>query len=199
MATTIQGLTMNYEQFNKHKEAIEWFYSKPNQQIWFLCNDNTWMLVQNPGWFIDNKYAINDDYSEFRKAKAEGKIIQFYNIALGKPHWVDWKGDITKEPIKSLRIKPEPTWKVGDWVQHPDGYAFQYTQGTLPTTYKPWKPNEGDWVWMWDTPELITKPAFCKLNSIVEGKFVDSDTIHHYKHCEPYLGQLPSIIKDKQC
>src|SRR5574344_1311132 len=50
--------------------------------------------------------VINDEYVEFRKALAEGKIVEYLNY---KKEWKSLKDDLRLESffLKELRIKPE--------------------------------------------------------------------------------------------
>ena len=74
------------------------------------------------------QYIIDDKYVEFRKALAEGKTIQIYDIIKQHPDnpefdVYDWKDFKSFKPYSSFtypperyRIKPEePQFKVGDW------------------------------------------------------------------------------------
>ena len=75
---------------------------------------------------------INDEYSSYRKALAEGKTIQYENSKLNEVwNFVDLteedlkQRDISTYCINRLRIKPkepkEPKFKVGDWIESPNG------------------------------------------------------------------------------
>ena len=75
---------------------------------------------------LDTVYVLNDSYSIYRKALAEGKIIQLDEAAkFSDPNrgWVDlscksFGGSTHLFPVNYYRIKPEePKFKVGDWVR----------------------------------------------------------------------------------
>ena len=76
---------------------------------------------------LDTVYVLNDSYSTYRKALAEGKTVQynFGNHGINKRDFLNkWKDlDISigiladRASPKNYRIKPEePKFKVGDWV-----------------------------------------------------------------------------------
>ena len=74
-------------------------------------------------WHLTGKLIIiNDEYVEFRKALAEGKIVEFKHHQVGYDEWEI----VTPEhlfqsvvPGREYRIKPEePKFKVGDIVQN---------------------------------------------------------------------------------
>ena len=65
---------------------------------------------------LDTVYVLNDSYSTYRKALAEGKTIEYLNY---KEEWENLTKNCRRlegVPLKELRIKPEePKFKVGDW------------------------------------------------------------------------------------
>ena len=164
---------------------------------------------------LDTVYVLNDSYSTYRKALAEGKIVEVatdYNDADG----YIWKSMEDKEfhyfNINEIRIKPEePKFKVGDWVvnktskQHivkkiTSTYSDTVTVGDtevginvmLINDLELWKPKKGEYCWFWvdgqDCPDLR------KLNK------TDKHTspyitipIGRYKFCEPFIGNLPTL------
>ena len=157
---------------------------------------------------------INDEYATYRKALAEGKIVEVatdYNDVDG----YIWKSMEDEEfhhfSIDEIRIKPEePKFKVGDWVVeiHSTTKAqvlelfgnqirvkFCYPDAIITTDssdFIPWVPKNGDWCWFWvdgqDYHDLR------KLNK------TDKHTspyitipIGRYKFCEPFIGNLPTL------
>ena len=108
-------------------------------------------------------------------------------------------------------------FKVGDWVRHIEsnniykinGFSMHgQTKGfiQIPDEYnlvpqsecELWQPKEGEWCWFWDN-----------FNNPFIGKFVARDGDNYqYKHtkndkvysaykCEPFVGELPTFLKDK--
>jgi hypothetical protein len=67
---------MTRESYNKHKEAIDWFYSQPEGTEILVKGGCSWTSTIEPAWDVNTKYVINDVYSTFRKALADGKTIE---------------------------------------------------------------------------------------------------------------------------
>ena len=77
---------------------------------------------------LDTVYVLNDSYSDYRKALAEGKSIEFYELVDEDEFdstkdvykWLEWRSATPSSSFtKTLkyRIKPEePKFKVGNWV-----------------------------------------------------------------------------------
>ena len=108
-------------------------------------------------------------------------------------------------------------FKLGDWIKstkYPNLNPIQiesiYESNTRPGTLglkskgtvlysdevKLWQPKVGEWCWFWNN----NQPKLKKLYSINYEhnvhwtyKTIDCKT---YQHCEPFIGQLPSILKD---
>jgi len=154
---------MTREQWNKHKEAIQWFYEQPRgAEIYYKYDE--WCLTATPSWSTDSKYAINDEYAEFRKAIIDGKQVQFETCDGNGPYWktLDIKPN-DKFMFDKYRIKPdEPQFKVGDWVMFKNNDCTYYkiaeitSDGRLrykyvggwgicsPSDIELWKPTEGE-------------------------------------------------------
>ena len=198
----------------------------------------TWSNCQSEDiWRIPDKniskvlIVINDEYATYRKALAEGKIVEVatdYNDVDG----YIWKSMEDKEfhyfNINEIRIKPEePKFKVGDWVVNKTSnqrivkkitstYDDAVTVGDtevginvmLINDLELWQPKAGDWCWFWD---YDNQPAIGKSNGVTPSSencdFYMGNTSHPYNiphlfqgfvFCEPYIGQLPSVIKDNK-
>ena len=122
---------------------------------------------------------INDEYVEFRKALAEGKTIQIYDVieqhlsdrTFDKFGWRDFKSFTSSSSFSKTpdlyRIKPyEPKFKVGDFVtplnRDINCSIWQIDNilscNTLvsgstmldPRTLQPWTPVKNEWCWFWD-------------------------------------------------
>ena len=178
---------------------------------------------------LDTVYVLNDSYSTYRKALAEGKSIQMLcRYDKMEPIWDDMT-----EVIKSIgfvdvkenyRIKPEkPKFKVGDWVVeiHSTTKAqvlelfgnqirvkFCYPDAIITTDssdFIPWVPKKGECCWFWNKGTTIT---ILELLEIVEDGnrkyFAAMPNIPHslggyYQYCEPFLGKLPTKLKETLC
>ena len=109
--------------------------------------------------------------------------------------------------------------KVGDWVNlvRDDGIifdTFQYDNdwnGKNGFSLELWQPKEGEWCWFRSShmPKYIQVLAQFKEFSYdsFAGKYTimfnkedveEGVTSLHYDKCEPFIGELPSFIKDKQ-
>ena len=174
---------------------------------------------------LDTVYVLNDSYSTYRKALAEGKSIQMLcRYDKMEPIWDDMT-----EVIKSIgfvdvkenyRIKPEePKFKVGDWVIeiHSTTKAqvlelfgnqirvkFCYPDAIITTDssdFIPWVPKPGEWCWFLNKGRI---PVISQFHSLeIEGNRKYSATfpntphpmIGYYEYCEPFLGKLPTKLQ----
>lgn len=154
---------MTKEQVQKHGDIIKWFCDNPEKGVWVKTHkDGLWQLEYEPTFTV-NIYVQNDEYSEFRKAHADGKTIQFKKTHIGTheitPHqWVDWNSyNFCFNKDTEYRIKPdEPKFKVGDWVYTEEGYLGKVTSHVSNDFYaisgmkrnakisRLWTPKEGD-------------------------------------------------------
>ena len=57
-----------------------------------------------------------------------------------------------------------------------------------------WQPKEGEWCWFWNNHTNIC-PLLRKLEYTLNSNFYTNDEMI-FTHCEPFIGQLPSLIKD---
>ena len=172
---------------------------------------------------LDTVYVLNDSYSTYRKALAEGKSIQMLcRYDKMEPIWDDMT-----EVIKSIgfvdvkenyRIKPEePKFKVGDWVVeiHSTTKAqvlelfgnqirvkFCYPDAIITTDssdFIPWVPKPGEWCWFLNKGRI---PMISQFHSLeIDGNRKYSATfpntphpmIGYYEYCEPFIGNLPTL------
>ena len=173
---------------------------------------------------IDTHYIINDEYVEFRKALAEGKTIQLYDVielhisnpSLDKFGWRDFKSftqSVTfSKSVGSYRIKPdEPKFKVGDFVTPLNRdincsvwkidkvlSCNTLASGIIlldPRTIQPWTPVKGEWCWFYDS-KSSKSAALAQFKEISNDYFM-SITDTYWKCCEPFLNSIPSYLKDK--
>ena len=166
---------------------------------------------------------INDEYVEFRKALAEGKVIEYLGQSSNLWHEVP-EPDFNLHPT-CYRIKPdEPKFKVGDFVRVApksnraitnsgtteftgiirviDKYNLYNIRGIDGTDWfesddiQPWTPIKGEWCWFYDNPN---KDKYCNLSQFNEmyNNYFMSITNTPWKCCEPFLNSIPSYLKDK--
>jgi len=179
-----------YEQFSKHKNEINWFYSKPDQEIWCKhSRDNLWTLTKSPSWQIDKIYAINDDKAEIRKAFIDGKQVE---VAVSNEHRPASNIDIKTLPAKILRIKPsEQNFTIGEYIvmNKPNSTPFLCKQEWMDkldidsySLFIKWKPTDDELVWVWDAwneEYIVTRYRKVQLN---------------YDNIAPFVGQLPEAF-----
>ena len=154
--------------------------------------------------------VIDDEYVEFRKALAEGKIIQLDEAAkFSDPNrgWVDLSctslGSSTNLfPVEYYRIKPEePKFKVGDWVRNKKRKhkPFMVTSSDLETDSpnyvkidcELWQPQPGEWCWYSKWDKIVCVESYlCKY--VLDMNEVEPEYKHKY---EPFIGQLPTYLK----
>ena len=157
--------------------------------------------------------VINDEYVEFRKALAEGKIVEYLNFKKEWKNLVEYRRILEGIPLKELRVKPERhKFKKGDWVIHNgkykrvtkviDGYIDSLDNEVAvimkEESLELWEPKEKEYFWykndlvkFHDTQInlglLLESARGCSYYP-VEKNFED--------YCEPFIGQLPTILKD---
>jgi len=107
-------MSLTRKEWNKHREAIKWFYSQPEDaKIWCKIYDTSyptymqdWHLTDRPGWTLDGVYVINDEYAEIRKAIADGKEVLVKDVT--NCEWVKIRqtnpNDNFYEPVREYRI-----------------------------------------------------------------------------------------------
>ena len=156
--------------------------------------------------------VINDEYIEFRKAGAEGKQLQVsYN---GGKTWFDKSyRKISWSKTQLVRIKPERhKFKVGDWVIHNgvvkrvtkaiDGYIDSLDNEVAvimkEESLELWEPKEEEYFWYKNDLvkfDEIKTNCGTLLNS-VRGCSYHTAEANYKDYCEPFIGQLPTSIKD---
>ena len=74
------------------------------------------------------------------------------------------------------------------------------------THYELWQPQSGEWCWFWS--KSFPKPQLLPFRSYFKNSFYSTEygvTIfnevlcecNYFDYCEPFIGQLPTILKDK--
>lgn len=108
---------MNKEVIKKYREAFNYWLD--GGRVWISYGENSWFKSEKPEWDSQCIYVQDDEYSEFRRALADGKTIQ-HNPLMGRcPTWTDINMSVYSfdEGLKHYRIKPdESTFKLGDTV-----------------------------------------------------------------------------------
>lgn len=108
-------------------------------------------------------------------------------------------------------------FKIGDWLQviagheRPIGSLFKVESCLTryrATDVKLWQPKEGEWCWFWNTQKDLTLQKFWKMEqnyfivAFYEKHKIDGIAFYdindkHFKNCEPFIGELPSFLKEQ--
>lgn len=213
---------MEIRDIQAHKATIKWFCDNPSYGVWVRDKNDiipgclgNWELVYEPGFWFDDLYVINDIHADIRKAFVDGITIEFYNAkydsskAYGQWHKLDKLQTLMCFNAADLRIKPVPTFKVGDWVVsgeygiiqlttiNVDGYNHQDAQNPKSCTYtKLWKPTKGEWcIFHDDTSDsyIIRKYACKRSTNESPLKYVDSRGVY-WKYVYPL--KMVHTLKD---
>lgn len=165
-------------------------------------------LSEKEADYYKPQFVINDEYSIYRKALAEGKTIQIAGLnPIAHPHahkntWEDMQGTVFNKAIELYRIKPEePKFKVGDWVRDLiSGKIHRVNnEDTVNSKFSQvikWQPKEGEWCWFWNFNEMPTLEQFSKYHNLDDhlGNY-ETLAVKLYQHCEPFIGELPSFLQ----
>lgn len=101
-------------------------------------------------------------------------------------------------------------YKEDDWLIEKEGHGrkpFKLTPEIIDRAseedkewdnhFKRWQPNEGEWCWFWS--DNYTKPVLTKFIRLQKNvKYCYQTNERYFEHCEPFIGELPSTIKDHQ-
>ena len=202
---------MNKELINKYKPEFDHFLNE-GKILYKHINSSAWR--NDEPWDYSPVYItaiiINDEYSEFRKALAEGKTIEYLGQSSNVWHEVQ-EPDFNLHPT-CYRIKPdEPKFKIGDFVKYVhstpakaleinniNGNRYYFTNSEmscLEHELEPWAPGKGEWCWFTDdkTNEEVTLGTFERVAS----SLYQTTHWNAWIFCEPFLNSLPSYLKDK--
>ena len=184
--------------------------------IWYKVGCECWDINKVFNYTLDYhklQIIINDEYSIYRKALAEGETIQINNS--NPETWIDIDTDKLAHYNPSfLRIKPdESKFKVGDFVtplnRKINCSVWQIDKvlscntlvsgSTLldPRIIQLWMPVKGEWCWFYDNPK---KDKYCNLSQFGEesnGRCFKTNSGTPWNFCEPFLNSMPSYLKDK--
>ena len=97
-------------------------------------------------------------------------------------------------------------FKVGDWVvgKHNKNPIHIKDIGTTPTNssvtingtfsvdqFTLWQPKEGEWCWFWNGEGINSIDPFI-------ARFNKCSRLNAFDYCEPFIGELPSFLKEQQ-
>ena len=112
-------------------------------------------------------------------------------------------------------------FKVGYWLRNTEeNRVFKATERDIhvikllsklnkPHYAEQWQPKECEWCWFWNNEKDLTMQKFWKIE---QGYFIvpfceksKNDVIFyyniataHFKNCEPFIGKLPTFLKDSK-
>ena len=218
---------MNKQLINKYKPEFD-HWLNGGKLLCYTEVDGPYYEVTDEKWdFVcDIGFIINDEYVELRKALAEGKTIQIYDVIEQHPSdrtfdkfgWRDFKSFTSSSSFSKTpdlyRIKPdEPKFKVGDFVRYVHStppraleinninggryYFINSEMSCLEHELEPWTPVKGEWCWFYDNPN---KDKYCNLSKSggeSNGRCFKTNCGTPWNFCEPFLNSLPSYLKDK--
>ena len=168
---------MNKQLINKYKHEFD-HWLNGGKLLCYTEVDGPYYVVTDVKWdFVcDIGFIINDEYVELRRALAEGKTIQIYDVIEQHPSdrtfdkfgWRDFKSFTASSSFSKTpdlyRIKPdEPKFKVGDFVRYVhstpakaleinniNGNRYYFTNSEMSCVeheLEPWTPVKGEWCW----------------------------------------------------
>ena len=217
---------MNKQLINKYKLEFDYFLNE-GKILYKHIHSNAWWNEDPWNYSIDYVTAIiiNDEYSIYIKALAEGKTVQANINYWSFPeteefNWQDIASpdSFNKFNLINLRIKPnEPKFKVGDFVRYVhstqaialeinniNGNRYYFTNSEmscLKHELEPWTPVKGEWCWFYYNPDnkYSHLAQFYDMNISEDNSLSTfmSSPITKWKCCEPFLNSRPSYLKDK--
>lgn len=169
---------MNKEVIKANREAFDYWLL--GGYIWAkgTLMANTWVRSKDEEHWNCKQigdhpiFIVQDDaYSEFRKALADGKIIEVRDNNCNQYTDV-FSPVLFNLPVERYRVKPdEPKFKVGDWVRHTNSNNIGMVETkpsyeTFPNcenwritvngccydeeSFELWKPQPGEWCVLWN-------------------------------------------------
>ena len=207
---------MNKELINKYKPEFDHWLNDGELLLYDIVDG--WQLLQDDSVFNSqfSTIVINDEFVEFRKALAEGKVIEYLGQSSNLWHEVP-EPDFILHPTY-YRIKPdEPKFKVGGFVRYAhstparaleinniNGNRYYFTNSKmscLKHELEPWAPVKGEWCWFYDNKDSKYShlAQFYDMNISEDSSLSTfmSSPITKWYYCEPFLNSRPSYLKDK--
>jgi len=73
---------MSRDIIKKHKNVMLWFIANPEKDVWGRDdNSDNWTLTDTPVFSLGSTFVQNDEYAEFRKAEADGKVVEVRTLS----------------------------------------------------------------------------------------------------------------------
>ena len=213
----------NIQVYYKLDNILRWWTDKEFMESCNNGNDNFSHMIKYSLEPKDVLIIIDDEYIEFRKALAEGKIVEYSITDLNRNHirWVNVLGQansynidtkVFNYELSAYRVKPERhKFKKGDWVIYNgeykrvtkaiDGYIDSLDNQVAvimkEESLELWKPKINEYFWYKNDLVKFDKTptnAGVLLQSIRGCSYYPSEDFEDF--CEPFIGQLPTILKD---
>ncbi len=107
---------------------------------------------------------------------------------------------------------PKEAFKEGDWVINPffkgdeTPFRFEEHQRDNSRTWmkytSKWKPKSGEWCWFWNQERVPILGRFSTVSSFRsdlpdETYGIYESVVCRYRHIEPFIGNLPTHLKEK--
>lgn len=206
---------MNKELINKYK--IEFDHWLAGGDLLYTTNYDVTTFQWNPWRSKDNdeadmwnaididKIVINDEYSTYRKALAEGKTIEYTDLR-NYPNVGGWgtmrQIDHFNRGVEYYRIKPEGyTFTEGTWVLVGNNTKpVQYTTEQYPRNsglaIKEWKPSRGEWCLFWNSEHSVRPKLAQYITTNDYGHVTSQYNYNTFDYCMPFTGTLPEYLKD---
>ena len=94
------------------------------------------------------------------------------------------------------------TFKPGEWVDIPslNTEPVQYRSDLCHLGLERWQPKPKEWCWFWnrDKPNKTKLKQLYSINYEHDVHWTYKTTdCKTYQHCEPFIGQLPTNLKDQ--
>ena len=158
---------MTKEQIKKHGNVIKWFCENPDKYVCYR-GATRWHYTDNPLFYTDTIYVQDDEWTEYRKALADGKQLQYKTThSNGKTQLIDIVGLNPTDEFDyeiDYHIKEDnQEFNVGDWVQiDSDVVLIKGSMDLIDLHYlknaKKWKPKFGELCVFWDNNEFGDTP-----------------------------------------
>ena len=95
-----------------HKEIELWAKADPGTTVWFYNKiSRVWERIDDPAWFENDIYIVDDPWARLKMAQAEGKQLQVIFGATWKDKTLTYK-DMELNTPDNWRVKPEVEFPV---------------------------------------------------------------------------------------
>ncbi len=159
--------------------------------IWYIGSPEDLSIFDSGRTDTITAVVIDDEYTKFRKALADGDIVQVQTL---DGNWMDKSTDF--KPTLTYRIKPKPQFSAGDWVVcdmsgKPYKLQEEFNEEFANSSCTLWNPTVAEYCWFWNEFDPI--PVIAQFSHAYADGFITNQT-KGYSHCEPCLS-LPTVLK----